>query len=359
MKVVICGGGIIGSSIAYHLAQKGVKSTVVERCEPACAASGKAGGFLARDWCDSYELGPLARRGFDLHMKMSTEEAFKDCEYRRLDTLSLTVKDGKPKAAAKQGTLPQWVDGAASGVSELGSTATTAQVHPYKLTKAFLKIAQELVGTEVVMGTVNGVEIGNNKITGVKVDGETLEADVVVMTLGPWSHLASKWFKLPQIEGQRAHSIIIQAEDITPHALFLEYKPSGGLPRSPEVYPRPDGTVYMCGMSDQEPLPESAALVTANDKSCDTLFEISGHVSSALAHGSIAKKQACFLPISPDGLPLVGAIPGPSGAYIATGHSCWGILNAPSTGEAMAELLVDGKASTVDIGPYNPARFSH
>jgi glycine/D-amino acid oxidase-like deaminating enzyme len=46
-----------------------------------------------------------------------------------------------------------------------------------------------------------------------------------------------------------------------------------------------------------------------------------------------------------------------TGAYVATGHSVWGILNAPATGEAMAELIVDGAADTVDLGPFNPARL--
>ena len=45
MKVVICGGGVIGCSIAYYLAKKGVRSVVVERCDIACAASGKAGQY--------------------------------------------------------------------------------------------------------------------------------------------------------------------------------------------------------------------------------------------------------------------------------------------------------------------------
>lgn len=47
-KIVIVGGGIIGCSIAYHLTELGVPCTLVERCSIACAASGKAGGFLAR-----------------------------------------------------------------------------------------------------------------------------------------------------------------------------------------------------------------------------------------------------------------------------------------------------------------------
>lgn len=46
--MVVCGGGIVGASIAYHLTLRGVKPVVVERSAVASAASGKAGGFLAR-----------------------------------------------------------------------------------------------------------------------------------------------------------------------------------------------------------------------------------------------------------------------------------------------------------------------
>ena len=50
-------------------------------------------------------------------------------------------------------------------------------------------------------------------------------------------------------------------------------------------------------------------------------------------------------------------MPGVEGAYVATGHSVWGILNAPATGEAMAELIVEGRARTVDLAPFDPARL--
>ena len=52
MKVVIVGGGVMGASIAYHLTLRNISPIVMERCEIACGASGKAGGFLALDWCD-------------------------------------------------------------------------------------------------------------------------------------------------------------------------------------------------------------------------------------------------------------------------------------------------------------------
>ena len=69
-------------------------------------------------------------------------------------------------------------------------------------------------------------------------------------------------------------------------------------------------------------------------------------------------RQACHRPVTQDGLPLIGAIPGLDGAYVATGHSVWGILNAPATGEAIAELIVDGAARTVDLPAFDPARLA-
>lgn len=50
-------------------------------------------------------------------------------------------------------------------------------------------------------------------------------------------------------------------------------------------------------------------------------------------------------------------LPGVEGCYVATGHSCWGILNGPATGEAMAELIVRGSSSSVDLSAFDPARF--
>ncbi len=72
MRVLVCGGGVIGASIAYFLSRRGVEVTVIERTGVACAASGKSGGFLALDWCDGGPLEALARRSFDLHADART-----------------------------------------------------------------------------------------------------------------------------------------------------------------------------------------------------------------------------------------------------------------------------------------------
>ena len=80
-------------------------------------------------------------------------------------------------------------------------------------------------------------------------------------------------------------------------------------------------------------------------------------LSPVLGQAKIIARQACYRPVTRDGLPLIGRVPGVSGAYIATGHSVWGILNAPATGEAMAELITEGEARTIDLSPFDPARL--
>jgi hypothetical protein len=75
MRVVICGAGVIGACTAYFLSRRGIDVIVVERTEVAAAASGKAGGFLALDWCAGTPLDALARRSFSLHAALPNEVA--------------------------------------------------------------------------------------------------------------------------------------------------------------------------------------------------------------------------------------------------------------------------------------------
>src|SRR5207253_8475008 len=80
-------------------------------------------------------------------------------------------------------------------------------------------------------------------------------------------------------------------------------------------------------------------------------------ISPALAAAPVLARQACFRPVTEDSLPLLGRVPGVTGAYVVTGHNVWGMLNAPATGEAMAELILDGAARHVDLAPFAPERL--
>ena len=220
-RVVICGAGIIGCATAYYLVKLGCKAvTVVERNEVAGHSSGKAGGFLALDWCDRNPLKGLARKSFDLHKQLENDlEA--DVGYRPMKTLSVSTG-----AASKTGGLPAWIDGKVEDVDVIGTRASTAQCHPKLLTRALLDSAVK-GGAKYVEGKVTDVSFagGGKTVAGVRVDDNVIPGDVVVVAMGPWSGQAREWLPkagIPRISGGRAHSIVLDTagRDITAHALF-------------------------------------------------------------------------------------------------------------------------------------------
>src|ERR1700749_2120140 len=107
MRVVVCGGGVIGACTALFLSRRGVEVTVVERAEVATAASGKAGGFLARDWCAGTPLDALARRSFHLHATLVKELAG-DWAYQRMSAYAGSVASVRATDRAGRPTL-RWL----------------------------------------------------------------------------------------------------------------------------------------------------------------------------------------------------------------------------------------------------------
>jgi glycine/D-amino acid oxidase-like deaminating enzyme len=353
--VVVCGAGVVGGAVAYFLARRGVAVTVVERSGVACAASGKSGGFLALDWCDGSPLGPLARASFALHGELARQLG-SEYGYRRLDTFMLAARERGQVAGGHRVAVPPWLDGAGVVTAALGSTETTAQVQPARFTAALLAAAAAR-GTVLRMGVVEEVVHRDGAALGVRVDGETVEADAVVLATGPWTNHTAGQLPLPRIRGLKGHSITLAGAAVPAHALFVDYRTADGRHLEPEIFPRPDGDVYVCGMADPAPLPHSPEAVEVSEAACDTLARAAGRVSSALAAARITRRQACYRPVTDDGLPLIGRVPGVAGAFVATGHGPWGILNAPATGLALAELITDGAASSVDLHPFDPARL--
>jgi glycine/D-amino acid oxidase-like deaminating enzyme len=195
-------------------------------------------------------------------------------------------------------------------------------------------------------------------VTGVEINGEAVAADIVVIALGPWSIVAAEWLALPAVFGLKGHSLVFETgTEIPAEALFVECREAGGDMQSPEVFPRPDGTTYVCAISSERPLPIDPARVAPDAGATERLQAICRRLSPVLAGAKILARQACYRPITRDGLPLIGPVPGVEGAYVATGHSVWGILNAPATGEAMAELILDGAARSLDLSAFDPARL--
>lgn len=374
-RIVVCGAGIMGASTAYYLAMKGFKPTVIDACTPACSASGKAGGFLALDWNDGTPLEQLARTSYKLHEELA-ESLGSNCGYRKMNTFSARIEDcrsgggigGKGKGAGfKDSMFPGWVDRhRVTPLSRLGTKETTAQVHPKLLTDALLRHVVELGGCVISHAKAEKLHTDSSlKVTGIQVarlgqnDTVILEADAVVFALGAWTDsLASilpsidgASVEIPSIRGLKVHSVVVDdphgLSDAT--ALFLRDGSSNGAVE-PEMYPRPDNTIYVCGVESHIPPPELASDVLPDPDAIPLLKGVMTRVVPSVE--GVLHAQACYLPCSTVDHPIISDIPGIADAYIVAGHSCWGILNGPASGLALAELIVEGASKSVDLDPF-------
>eukprot|EP00557_Chaetoceros_sp_GSL56_P013568 CAMPEP_0176486016 /NCGR_PEP_ID=MMETSP0200_2-20121128/5345_1 /TAXON_ID=947934 /ORGANISM="Chaetoceros sp., Strain GSL56" /LENGTH=364 /DNA_ID=CAMNT_0017882693 /DNA_START=112 /DNA_END=1203 /DNA_ORIENTATION=- len=305
--IIIAGAGIIGTSTAYYLSKLHQEHLIQQRQhllddpttkqqtqeEPrttlqitiidpsgtiAPAASGKAGGFLALHWNDfsPHALGPLARRGFELHSTLAQELGKENVMYRRLKCVSISVReqslssDGAPRLSGKklEGMVQQKDDGgwwwddeehaAVVGMKELGNEETIAQVHPKMLCCAMwdeitTRGHQDTIKAQLIKGKVVNAKPANQPRTTRKntdeeqkhtwdvelADGRVLHADAILYACGPWTTFGNCMM------GVKYHSVIIPTRPkVLTTAVFYD-----GL-GDPEVYPRPDGTAYCCGFPD-------------------------------------------------------------------------------------------------------------
>lgn len=409
--IIIVGAGIIGVCTAYYIVKhkkfdpSKYHITIIESKRVAGGASGKAGGLLAL-WAFPQQIVPLS---FGLHQELSDlYNGSEEWGYRRLTTVSLEgdltkipkgdtneadEEDGeqiprKKNARATKNSfsssstrsrskLPKdlnWIsDEIIDGCSMLGDTDTTAQVHPYKFTSFMLKKAEEESkgSLELILGKVSeitysmetGVATGiKYKPTSLKSNEDkivSLQGDQIVLSVGPWT---SKILPDCPISGLRAHSITIspfEDQPVSPFAIFTELKTGARSYISPEIYARQD-EVYVCGEGDSAvDVPETTDDVEVVKSKCDELFKQVSKISPNLSKGHILKRQACYLPVldvpSSSG-PLIGET-NVERLYLASGHSCWGINNAPGTGKIMSELLLDGKAKSANISGLNPSLY--
>jgi glycine/D-amino acid oxidase-like deaminating enzyme len=236
------------------------------------------------------------------------------------------------------------------------------QVCPENLCKILFQFAVEKVDTQLIIGKVVDIQsttcaLNSTCVQSVLLEnGTSLDCGHAIFCMGPWTlqpHVRA-WFKgLPVCRSPRAHSLLV-ANKAPNDALFIELQ-ADSVGQTYEIYSRNDG-IYICGDADFKDLPPNASDVNPDSLKLQDLKTILEDICPMAKDSMVLKSQCCFLPSSPDGLPIIGAIPGLQNAYIGTGHSCWGILCGPSTGQALADLITKGASSDVCLKKFSPER---
>lgn len=285
-----------------------------------------------------------------------------------------------------------------SSYEKMGGSRETAQVHPYQFTTTLMRLAEE-AGAKLIIGSVTDIDYadagsstplqaspgpgrsgskspssrstsstssrGRKRVDAVNyIDKETgnacsINATHTIIAAGPWT---ARLFPAAPITGLRAHSVTITPHSpVSAYALFTELTlPGTRSPVSPEIYARPNNEIYVCGEGDMDvEVPETTAEVEVDEEKCDNLIAQVSSVSEHIRLGRVTRKQACYLPvldIGGSGGPLVGET-GIDGLLLATGHSCWGINNAPATGLLLSEMIMEGRAKSADIRSLDPRRI--
>ena len=351
--VVIAGGGIIGAATAFYLSRRGVRTTVVERRSVASGASGKAAGLLSPPSpADLREpWGPLARLSLGLHFEVARLlDGRRHYGFEPIDMALVAHDEGERQAIVAIYGTDAWLDsgrlreqctwpgdGAVGGVVRHGG----AQVFPGQLTATLLEAA----GAQVVAGDVRSIAMYDDRAAGFELDGGSLEADAVVLAMGPWSAEASGWL------GMRIPVTPLKGQILR---LKVPGAPPSGFTDVDGQYlvRKPGGVVYTGTTEEDAGFDETPTLEAER-----AILDWARANSPVIANAEVVERTACLRPLSADNVPIIGAVPGMPGAYLATGHGRKGLLLSLGTGKALAALVIDGASKDVDLAPFSPARF--
>ena len=376
-RVVIIGGGIIGCATAYYLTRAGISDiTIVERDEIASGASGYSAGILT-PYSGSNDPGLLALSGasLELHAELAEElptitgidHGYDLKPYLRcgFEEPGLDAARQFLEARVSEGLSAEWLSGdeareLCDWLSDdvVGACATSIEptVDSRLLTQSLLKAAQ-ISGATVRTGTAVALSGREGDSNGVKLsDGTTIEADAIVLAMGPWTKEANDWlgYDIP-IEPQKGELLYMhlpsdEAGDVDqgkPSATMHNMDDGGviltrRLSRTVLGATKEDGRGY-----DREP----------SDYAWDFILPRVQRLTDRITKDSVTHHTACLRPMPADGKPFVGKAPGWNNVYIASGHWSEGVHYAPLTGKAISDLVATGESAT-DISAIDAARLA-
>ena len=380
--VIIIGGGIIGSSVAWQLSRRKKKVLVIERKDTCSGSAGATDGVvgyhtkkpglqldlavqsiemfrtLNRDLETNVEYGLEAggmqpvedKDQWDMLEAMATEQRKSGVDIRMITA---------EEACAIEPNLNPDIYGALW-------SPTGGKVNPLAMTFGYARAAKKLGAEYLTETPVTDIIIEGGRAVGVNTPAGEFRADCIVNAAGAWAGKVAALAGLDMPIKPRKGQLMI-TEPIGP---FLKATVQCALYNVIKFRPETikDPTVLKIGASLSIEQQESGGLIIGGTRefadyeeentfeAVETIIRRAVRFFPALKDVSIIRCFSGFRPYTPDGLSLMGEVRTLPGFYMAAGHEGDGIALAPITGRLMAEMIAEGKMS-YDITPFSPNRF--
>jgi glycine/D-amino acid oxidase-like deaminating enzyme len=375
-EVAIIGGGIVGTFLAWQLTRRGVRDVIVlEEKTVASGASGKTGALLRQHYTNPTEA-KLAHAGLETFRQWS-DLVGGDCGFVQsgivitfpADATAAENIDRLGRNVAMQRSLG--IDSRVLTPGELQSLQPFVRVDDlagaaYEATSGYVDaiaatrsvaVAAERGGARVIEHCgVAAIETVGDRVTGVRTTGGIVATNTVVYAGGAGSIdlLDHVGVRVP-IEAIRVQVAIVHrplALD-APHAAFIDIAAG--------MFCRPWGpgrTLIGLSGGDQHDPVDPARYDERNDPSYPAkAIAAVGCRMPAMAGAAYLHGHAGLYDMTPDTHPILGASDR-DGLLLAVGFSGAGFKKAPAVAQCLAELIVDGRASLVDLAPFRLDRFS-
>ncbi|MEP6572038.1 MAG: glycine oxidase ThiO [Gemmatimonadota bacterium] len=359
-EIIIIGGGVVGAACGRELARAGRKVLILERGHTQGAAWQAAAGMLAPQIeagqdDPMFELGLAAREYYSLAAVELAESTGIDIGLwqegiARIATLEGEAAELRARVAwqRQRGHRCDWFDADEVGHRWpwLGQTLGAlwapeeGALDPHRLVAALLKDA-ELAGAEVVADQVTALARHGDRVTGV-IGNERYAADQVIICGGAWSGRIANLPRPVSVEPVRGQMVALPWPSNVPRAIVYG---AGGylLARGEEAIA--GSTMEHTGFEAEVTSAGIARILRAATTICPVLSQ-----------HEVIRTWAGLRPMTPDGLPIIGAEPTIRGLWYATGHGRNGILLAGITGTIISRMLA-GETGIDHMAPLKPDRF--
>lgn len=361
--MIIIGGGAIGCSIAWRLAQAGLSVSVIERDVPGAGASSSAGGMLlpqeeSNGPGDMLNLMLQSRALYPAFSEELRSESGIDIEFKSKGALKLLLDEEDERLADK---CLEWHRREGLPLERLAS-AEVLEIEPNLSPELggglfFPNEGQvgnrKLVVALVAAAQVAGVEFHNGEeMLGIRADEKGVEIETgadtysgatAVLCGGAWSKEIGDrlGFGLP-VFPYKGQMVQLQV----PASMFERPILHGGA----YIISKPVGRVICGGTMEKVGFDKRVT-----GEAIHSILENTLRIAPSLSNAEVADTWACFRPATPDGLPILGRIPGSPNIIAATGHFRNGILLTPVTAELIAGLVLKGEEK--GLAPFAPGRF--